>query len=112
MKHESDLDASLRQLIEAYFPRLRRTVRKNLARLTAAFLHLVLSVRFGYGDLHLTSVARALSEGGKLKSRYQGLARFLQCQYFDPSSLAEYMLGLMLGRRQRISLNRLPHRAG
>jgi len=99
MKHTFDLDAALRQLIESYFAPLRRTVRKNLARLTAAFLHLALSVRFGYGGLHLTSVARALSEGGKFKSRYKWLARFLQCQYFDPSSLAEGMLGLMLGRQ-------------
>lgn len=99
MKHNAELDAALRRLIEACFPRLRRTVRKNLARLTGAFLHLALSVRFGYGGLHLTSVARALPEGVKFKSRYKWLSRFLQCKYFDPASLTECMLGLMLGRQ-------------
>ena len=83
MKHESDLDASLRQLIESCFPRLCRSVRKNLARLTCAFLCLALSVRFGYGSLHLTSVARALPEGGKFKSRYKWLSRS-----FKPASEA------------------------
>ncbi len=43
-------------------------------------------------------MARALPAGGKFKSRYKWLSRFLQCPYFDPSSLAECVLGLMLGR--------------
>ena len=64
MKHKkSDLNLSIGLLMERYFPLLRRTVRRNLARLTTAFLDLALSVRFGYGGLHLTSVARALPEG-------------------------------------------------
>src|SRR5205814_6416289 len=57
-------------------------------------------VRFGYGGLHLTSVARALPEGFKFKSRYKWLSRFLKCKYFDPSSLAECMLGLIVGRQR------------
>ncbi len=66
MKHKkSDLNLSIGLLMERYFPLLRRTVRRNLARLTTAFLDLALSVRFGYGGLHLTSVARALPEGFK-----------------------------------------------
>jgi len=84
-------------LVETYFSGLRRTVRKNLARLTLAFLDLALSVRFGYGGLHLTSVARVLSDKVKYKNRYKWLSRFLQCKYFDPSSLAECMLRLVLG---------------
>jgi len=55
-----------------------------------------LSVRFGYGGLHLTSVARALPEGGKFKSRYKWPSRFLPCQDFDPASLAEGLRGLHL----------------
>jgi hypothetical protein len=85
--------------MEAYFPLLRRTVRKNLARLTAAFLALALSVRFGYGGLQLTSVARALPEDFKFRSRYKWLTRFLKCKHFDPSSLAECMLSLIVGRQ-------------
>jgi hypothetical protein len=48
-----DPSSTVDRLIETYFPQLRRTVRKNLTRLTCAFLRLALSVRFGYGGLHL-----------------------------------------------------------
>jgi hypothetical protein len=33
------------------------------------------------------------------KSSYKWLSRFLKCKYFDPSSLAECMLTLILGRK-------------
>ncbi len=99
MKHRPGLDEVIRPLVEAYFPLLRRTVRKNLARLTIAFLDLALRVRFGYGGLHLTSVARALPENYPFKSRYKWLSRFLKCKHFDPSSLAECMLSLIVGRQ-------------
>jgi hypothetical protein len=99
MKQHTDLHDAIPPLIESYFPRLRRTVRKNLARLAAAFLDLALSVRFGYGGLHLTSGARTPPENSTFKSRYMWLSRFLKCKHFDPSSLAECMLRLILGRR-------------
>ena len=99
MNQETDVFRVVAELIEAYFGGLRRTVRKNLTRLTGAFLRLALSVRFGYGGLHLTSVARVLPEGKKFKSSYKWLGRFLACKYFDPSSLAECMLALMLGEK-------------
>ncbi len=86
-------------LIEGYFRCLRRPVRKNLTRLTGAFLRLALNMRFGYGGLHLTSVARVLPAGKKFKSSYKWLGRFLQCKHFDPSSLAECMLALILGKK-------------
>jgi len=63
MNHETDLLLAVRQLVDTHFSRLRRTVRKNLSRLTCAFLQLALSVRFGYGGLHLTSIARVFPEG-------------------------------------------------
>ena len=99
MNHETDVFRVVAELIEAYFHGLRRTVRKNLTRLTGAFLRLAVSVRFGYGGLHLTSVARVLPAGKKFKSSYKWLGRFLACKYFDPSSLAECMLALMLGEK-------------
>lgn len=74
-------------------------MRKNLSRLTGAFLRLALSVRFGYGGLHLTSVARVLPEGKEFKSSYKRLSRFRECKYFDPSSLAEWLLALIVGRK-------------
>jgi hypothetical protein len=60
-------------LVEAYFAGLRRTVRKNLTRLTWAFLRLALSGRLGDGGLPLPSVARVLPEGDKFKSSFRGL---------------------------------------
>jgi hypothetical protein len=98
MQHDRELHTSVYSLIESYFPCLRRTVRKNLARLTCAFLQLAWSVRFGYGGLHLTSIARVLPEGQKSKSSYKWLSRFLKCKYFDASSLAECMLAVLLGK--------------
>ena len=71
MQQDHELHASIRSLIQSYFSRLRRPVRKNLARLTCAFLHLAWSIRFGYGGLHLTSIARVLPEGKKFKSSYK-----------------------------------------
>src|SRR6516164_7275267 len=68
MKHDKDLLPTTRQLVDTHFSCLRRTVRKNLSRLTCAFLQLAWSVRFGYGGLHLTSIARVLPEGKKFKS--------------------------------------------
>ncbi len=98
MQQNHQLHASIRSLIESYFSCLRRPVRKNLARLTCAFLHLAWSIRFGYGGLHLTSIARVLPEGKKFKSSYKWLSRFLKCKYFDASSLAECMLAVILGQ--------------
>jgi hypothetical protein len=99
MNQDQELSATVGRLIEAYFPQLRRTVRKNLTRLTCAFLRLAVSVRFGYGGLHLTSIARVLPQGTNFKSSYKWLSRFLKCKYFDPSSLAECMLTLILGTK-------------
>jgi Transposase DDE domain len=99
MNQDTDLLSAVRQLVDAHFSRLRRTVRKNLSRLTCAFLQLALSVRFGYGGLHLTSIARVLPEGKKFKSSYKWLSRFLKCKFFDASSLAECMLAVILGKK-------------
>src|SRR2546428_7642893 len=99
MQHDYELPASIDTLIESYFPCLRRTVRKNLSRLTGAFLQLALSVRFGYGGLHLTSVARVLPGGKKFKSSYKWLARFLKGKHRDPSGLAGCILALIFGRK-------------
>jgi len=66
MQHDYELQASIDALIESSFPCLRRTVRKNLSRLTCAFLQLALSVRFGYGGLHLTYGRPRLTRGQKV----------------------------------------------
>src|SRR5947199_8658543 len=99
MNQEKDLLSAVRELVDAHFSDLRRTVRKNLARLTCAFLHLAWSIRFGYGGLHLTSIARVLPQGKKFKSSYKWLSRFLKCKYFDASSLAECLLAVIFGQK-------------
>src|SRR5438128_5578621 len=99
MNQEKDLLSAVRELVDPHFSDLRHTVRKNLARLTCAFLHLAWNIRFGYGGLHLTSIARVLPGGKKFKSSYKWLSRFLKCKYFDASSLAECMLAVILGRK-------------
>src|SRR5258706_12951151 len=96
MNQEKDLLSAVRELVDAHFSDLRRPVRKNLARLTCAFLHLAWSIRFGYGGLHLTSIARVLPQGKKIKSSYKWLSLFLKCKYFDASRLAEWMLAAIL----------------
>jgi hypothetical protein len=99
VSHQTDLFLVVARLLEAYLSGLRRTVRKNLSRLTCAFLRLALSLHFGYGGLHLTSVAGVLPEGREFKSSYKWLSRFLKSKYFDRSGLAECMLALMLGEK-------------
>jgi len=74
-------------------------VRKNLCRLSCAFLRLAWSIRFGYGGLHLTSIARLLPQGKKFKSSYKWLSRFRKCKYFDASSLAQCRLAVILGHK-------------
>ena len=76
MNQEKNLLSAVRELVDAHFADLRRTVRKNLARLTCAFLYLAWSVRFGYGGLHLTSIARVLP-----------LRRFLEVTHPCPPEL-------------------------
>ena len=83
MKHKPDLSCSVGRLLEAPFPGYRRTVRRNLARLAMACVQLVTGVGYGYGKLHLTSIARALFEDPTFKSRYKWLSRFPTCPYFD-----------------------------
>lgn len=85
--------------MDTHFSILRRTVRKNLSRLICAFLQLALNVRFGYGGLHLTSIAQVLPEGRKFNSSYKWLSRFLKCKFFDASSLAECRLAVILGKK-------------
>src|SRR3989440_4004964 len=99
MTQEEALLSAVLGLVEGPFSVRRRTVRKDLARLACAFRHLAWNIRFGYGGLHLTSIARVLPGGKKFKSSYKWLSRFLKCKYFDASSLAECMLAVILGQK-------------
>jgi hypothetical protein len=61
--------------VDHCFRPLRKTVRHNLARLTAAFLTVATRVRFGYGGSHLSSIARVLPDGSTFQSNYKWLER-------------------------------------
>lgn len=61
---------------------------RNLTRLTIASLGPGASASFGYGGLHLTTIARALPDGAKFNSGDKRLPRFVKCKNFDPSSAA------------------------
>jgi len=60
MNRSRDVALTVALLSATCFSGLRRTVRKNLARLSVAFL--ALGVRFGSGGLHLTSGVRVPPE--------------------------------------------------
>ena len=61
---------SLRDLLDRHFRPLRKSVHRNLARLTPAFLVPAHNVRFGCGSLRSNWVLRALPEGNALKRNY------------------------------------------
>src|SRR5215469_4972516 len=97
MNQETDVFPAVRQLVDT----LRNPphgAKKSLSRLTCAFFQLAWSARFGYGGLHLTSIACVLPESRKFKSSYKSLSRFLKCKFFDASSLAPCMLSVSWGR--------------
>lgn len=56
-------------------------------------------MRFGYGGLHLTTIARRLPGATTFKAAYKWLSRFLKNRYFDPAGLAPAMIRLLVGRK-------------
>ena len=56
-------------------------------------------MRFGYGGLHLTSVARVLPAGKKFKSSYKWLGRFLACKVLRSLQLGRVQAGPDLGEK-------------
>jgi hypothetical protein len=84
-------------VVEHFFGGLRRSVRKNLALLTNAFVTLSAALRSGNGELTLAAVARALPLPTSFKDRYKRLNRFLDNRLFDPQGLTEGLFALLLG---------------
>src|SRR6266704_2960943 len=107
MNQERDLLSAVRELVDAHFSGLRRTVRKNIARLTSAFLHLAWSIRFGYGGLHLTYIARGYARVELIKDLKYGQQPFL-----IRGRRKVIVQTKVRGRQRRLSLGRLPHRLG
>jgi len=74
----------------------RRSIIKNLAYLTLAFIILFDSTRGNYGGLTLCAVARAIPIMSYFKNKYKRLNRFLDNKYFDPHSLALCLITMIL----------------
>lgn len=84
-------------MVDRFFGRLRRPVRKNLALLVEAFVTLTAALRSGNGELTLAAVARALPLPTAFKDRYKRLNRFLDNRLFDPHGLSEGLFAVLLG---------------
>jgi len=84
-------------LVDRFFDKLHRPVRKNLALLVDAFITLTAALRSGNGQLTLAAVARALPLASSFKHRYKHLNRFLDNKLFDPQGLTEGLFGVLVG---------------
>jgi DDE family transposase len=81
------------------FRDLRRTIQKNLALLTVAFLRVVGAARSGHGQLSLAALFRVLPTVGSAHSREKRLHRFLANHRLDPRGVTEGLARLILGKR-------------
>jgi hypothetical protein len=81
------------------FGDLRRTIQKNLALLTVAFLRVVGAARSGHGRLSLAALFRVLPSPGSVHSREKRLHRFLANQRLDPRAVTQGLARLILGKR-------------
>ena len=57
------------------------------------------AAKLGYKITQSRQLKEVSEEGKKFKSSYKWLSRFLKCKYFDPSSLAEWLLAVIVGRK-------------
>lgn len=81
------------------FGQLRRTVRKNLAVLTVAFLRVLGAARSGHGRLSLGALFRVLPTPGTPHAREKRLHRFLANPRLDPRGVTAGLARLIFGRR-------------
>lgn len=95
--------AELLSVIEACvstaFAGLRRTVQKNLAVLTVAFLRVLGAARSGHGRLSLATLFRVLPTAGTPHAREKRLHRFLDNSRLDPRSVTDGLVRLIFSKR-------------
>ena len=106
MPADADCDeAQLLQAIDASvsqaFGALRRTVQKNLAVLTVAFLRVLGAARSGHGGLSLGALFRVLPTTGTARAREKRLRRFLENRRLDPRGVTDGLARFIFGRRGR-----------
>jgi len=96
---EGDLRAAVEAAVGRAFGSLRRTVQKNLAVSTVAFLRILGAARSGNGQLSLAAVARVLPTAGTAHARGKRLHRFLETRQLDPRGVTEGLARLIFGRK-------------
>ncbi len=96
---EAELVLAVDAAVCGAFRDLRRTIQKNLALLTVAFLRVVGAARSGHGRLSLASLFRVLPTPGTAHSREKRLHRFLANQRLDPRAVTEGLAQLIFGKR-------------
>ncbi len=96
---EEDLRAAFEAAVGCAFAGLRRTVQKNLAVSTVAFLRILGAARSGNGQLSLAALARVLPTVGTAHARGKRLHRFLDTKTLDPRGVTEGLARLIFGRK-------------
>ncbi len=96
---EEDLLIELEAAVTGAFGQLRRSVQKNLAVLTVAFLRVLGAARSGQGRLSLAALFRVLPTAGTPHAREKRLHRFLNNPLLDPRGVTDGLARLICGRR-------------
>lgn len=94
-----ELVAVIDAAVSRAFGPLRRSVQKNLAVLTVAFLRVLGAARSGHGRLSLGTLFRVLPTSGTPHAREKRLHRFLRNPRLDPRGVTEGLARLLFGRR-------------
>lgn len=81
------------------FADLRRTVQRNLAVLTVAFLRVLGAARSGHGRLSLGALFRVLPTEGTAHAREKRLRRFLENPRLDPRGVTGGLARVIFGQR-------------
>jgi hypothetical protein len=89
------IDAS----VSRAFGGLRRSVQKNLAVLTVAFLRVLGAARGGNGGLSLGALFRVLPTAGTARAREKRLRRFLENPRLDPRGVTDGLARFIFGQR-------------
>ena len=92
--------ATLETAVLEQFGLLRRTVQRNLAVLTLAFVRLLGAARGGAGRLSLAALGRVLPTLGTPHAREKRLHRVLSNPRLDPRGVTDGLARVIAGRRR------------
>jgi len=96
---QQELLDQMEEAVIGAFGQLRRSVQKNLAALTVAFLQVLGAARSGQGRLSLGTLFRVLPTAGTPHAREKRLHRFLANPLLDPRGVTDGLARLICGRR-------------